>query len=92
MKEKKNYNIKPTPICMNYVKVDPNKSQYEPFDPEVVTKIVTAKYVHSDVYPGNPLIEAIPVPRDAQYIFDSCQRVIPGFSHKKLAYISRLRL
>ena len=85
MKEKKNYNIKPTPICMNYVKVDPNKSQYEPFDPEVVTKIVTAKYVHSDVYPGNPLIEAIPVPRDAQYIFDSCQRVIPGFSHKKLA-------
>ena len=69
---------------MNYVKSDPNKSQYEPFDPDAVTKIVTAKYVRSDVYPGNALVEAIPCPRDAQYIFDSCQRVIPGFNREKL--------
>ena len=85
-------NIKPTTVCMNYTEVDENETQYGAFSNEAVTKIFEAAYVRNDLYPGNPLVEAIPYPRTYKNIFMTCQRGLPGFNHSAIANMPAYKL
>ena len=80
----KNYNIKPTPVVMEYKTLEEGERLYDKQVYYGTTKIVQAEYVRSDIFPGNPLIESLPEPRTPRQIFLSCQKEMRSFNYDEM--------
>ena len=95
-----NYNIKPSPIVQEYTTLGDGERLYDDVEFYGTTKIVEAKYVRSITFPGNALVEALPVPRSLQEIVLACQKENLAFDYntvvqeptsRKLQHIIALR-
>ena len=96
----KNYNLNPAPVVIRYSVLADGERLYDDQDYNGTTKIVEAEYAPNENYHGNPMVEAIPEPRNAHQIFLSCQKDLRLYDYqtmiqkplsKKIEFLSTLR-
>ncbi len=79
-----NYNITPSPIIENYRILGENERLYDQQEFCGATKIVEAEYEKSEIYPGNPMVEALPRPRTSFQLFMDCQKEMRDFNYSEM--------